>query len=89
MQAIVTRFHGPTNSRGSRVTARTDAGRLTVQWDYALGQGTHAKAAKALATRLGWDGEFHEGWLPGTRGDRVFVLVLPGDAPTFTVQEAQ
>lgn len=36
MQAITTKFHGPTDSRGSRVTARCQARRMTCGWDHAL-----------------------------------------------------
>lgn len=30
MQAIETRYHGPTNTRGARVSARCEAGRITL-----------------------------------------------------------
>ena len=32
-QAIQTTYHGPTNMRGSRVSARAEAGRVTLEWD--------------------------------------------------------
>jgi len=55
LQAIVTRYHGPTNYKGSRVSARADAGRIILPWDYALNvDENHAAAAHALADRLGW-----------------------------------
>lgn len=74
-QAITTRFHGPTNSRESRITARAAAGRVTVHYDHGLNQRTnHAVAAKALAEKCGWSGMWCSGGLPDGRGD-VFVLV--------------
>lgn len=67
-QAIITKFMGPTNSRGARVKATADAGSVTVGWDYALNiEGNHTAAAKALAMKLGWDGlSWFGGGLPGS-----------------------
>lgn len=74
-QAITTRFHGPTNSRGSRITARAAAGSVTVHYEHGLSQmANHAVAAKALAEKFGWSGLWCSGGLPDGRGD-VFVLV--------------
>jgi hypothetical protein len=65
--AIETRFHGPTNTRPARVSARCDAGRIVLPWDYALGgDGNHKAAAVALATRLGWSADMIGGSLPGS-----------------------
>lgn len=64
-QAIQTRFLGPTNTRGARVVARADAGRITVSWDYSQSiDENHRRAALALAERLGWKGPWHGGSLP-------------------------
>ena len=61
-QAITTKFIGPTNARGARVKAVCEAGSITVNWDYAIGQdGNHDAAAKALAVKLGWDGAWFGG----------------------------
>lgn len=55
MQAIRTRYHGPTNTRGSRITASCEADKLTVPYDHALDIGeNHRAAALALAEKLGW-----------------------------------
>jgi hypothetical protein len=55
LQAIVTKYHGPTNHKGSRISARADAGRIMMSYDHALGiSENHAAAAQALAERLGW-----------------------------------
>lgn len=76
-QAIVTKFLGPTNVRGSRVKATCDADSLTVNWDHSLGiEDNHRKAAEALQHKLGWDTEFygalHMGGLPGSGYAFVF-----------------
>jgi hypothetical protein len=66
-QAIVTKFHGPTNHRGARVKATADAGSVTVSWDYALGIAeNHLAAAVALANKHGWPTNLVGGSLPGS-----------------------
>lgn len=55
LQAIQTKYLGPTNNRGSRVKATAAAGSVTVSWDYALNQcDNHRAAAKALCDKLRW-----------------------------------
>ena len=73
MQAIVTKFIAPSNVKGSRIKATCQAGSATLQWDHALDPyGNHLTAAKALATKYGWDyGEWIGAELPG--GATVWV----------------
>ena len=72
MQAILTRFRGPTNSHASRIIASCDAGRITVSSAYSGDE--HARAALMLADKLGWGGTWAKGGLPnGT--DCCFVCV--------------
>lgn len=55
MQAIRTRYHGPTNVRGSRFSAQCEAGRIYVPYDHSLSLSeNHAAAARALADKLDW-----------------------------------
>lgn len=71
-QAIVTRYHGPTNTRGSRISATAEAGRIYVAYDYALdATENHAAAARAFAAKWGWSGEWKGG---GTNDFNVWVL---------------
>lgn len=60
MQAIRTKYHGPTNTRGSRISAKCGAGSISVSYDYALNiDGNHRAACDALVKKLGWDtGEY-------------------------------
>ena len=54
MIALATTFHGPTNHRGARVSARSLSKRATIPWRYELDvEANHALAASALADRLG------------------------------------
>ena len=72
-QAIVTKYHGPTNYRPARVSAKADAGRLVRTYDYALNpDGNHQAAAQALAERLGWT--------PAKGYPALAGGALPGDA---------
>jgi hypothetical protein len=77
MQAIQTKYLGPTNHRGSRVKAWCDAGKIIVSWDYALNAWeNHQKAAVALAEQLQWPGLYVGGALPN--GDYAFVMTEAG-----------
>lgn len=74
-QAIVTKYIGPTNFRGSRVKAWCEAGSVTLSWDDALDvNGNHTAAARRLATQLGWAGHYVGGGLPTKQGN-CYVLV--------------
>ncbi len=76
MQAIQTTYHGPTNTRGARIVARCDAGRLSVPWDYSVdGPLNHYQAAYALARKLGWIDSLRieSGALPSGAYAHVFV----------------
>lgn len=54
-QAILTKYLGPTDHRGSRVVARAQAGKVTVPWDYSIDTAdNHAAAAKALCSKFDW-----------------------------------
>ena len=57
MIAIETRYHGPTNTKGSRITATANGNRLTIGVDNAVSvEDNHAWAARELARKLGWKG---------------------------------
>ena len=87
MQAIETRYHGPTDTKDARITVRADAGRMTVPWDHRLDvAGNHCAAARALATRLGWSGRWTGGSLPGAHGGYAFVCSDRRAVDAFTVR---
>jgi hypothetical protein len=55
MQAIQTKYFGPTNTKGSRIKATCATGSLTIPYPHGLeGQPAHRKAAEALVAKLGW-----------------------------------
>ena len=73
MKAIETRFHGPTNVRGSRFSATdSDNNRVTVSSDHALNSDeNHRAAAEALKAKMGWKGEIIGG---STKRGMVWVF---------------
>jgi hypothetical protein len=87
MQAIETKYLGPTDHRGSRVKATAEAGSLTISWDDALDvRENHARAALEAIRRWGWSGR----WVGGSLAGRGYAFVCvpgsrkPGD-PTAEV----
>lgn len=70
MQAIITKYLGPTNHRGSRIKATAYAGSVTVPFDYSLDTvERHRAAAMALAAKYGWrEGAWTYGEMPDGSG---------------------
>ena len=83
MQTIETRFHGPTNHRGSRIIARaSDApGSVTLDVDHLSSlEDNHVSAALQLAEKLDWRGR----WFGG-HTNRGMVWVMATDEDKFTI----
>jgi hypothetical protein len=78
VQAITTRYLGPTNTRGGRIKAKAWAKSLTVEYDHALNvEDNHREAAEALIAKLDWakvGGVWHQGGHPDGSG-YCFVCV--------------
>ena len=74
MKAILARYLGPTDYRGSRIVATAEGGhRLTISYPYELsGEAVYRAAAEALRDRAGWAGKLDGGQLPN--GDYAFVF---------------
>ena len=58
MKAIKTRYLGPTNVKGARISATaTGSCRIIISWNYALdAKPNHEAAAKALCDKYNWQG---------------------------------
>jgi hypothetical protein len=56
MKAIRTHYSGPTDTRGSRITADDgDGNRISISYPYELsGEAVHRKAAEALCEKMQW-----------------------------------
>ena len=76
MQAIITKYLCPTNTKGSRIKASCAAGSVTIDYPHELsGMDCHAKAAYALLAKMHWDCKLMGGQLPNQ--DYAFVMVDP------------
>jgi hypothetical protein len=76
MQAIQTRFLGPTNNRGARVKAYSEGfpRGVIVEWDYAEGiEDNHRRAVEAFVMAKEWHGLWVMGGAPG--GGTVWVCI--------------
>ncbi len=80
--AIQTRYHGPTETQGSRITATARGMKITVPYDHALsGTAVHLAAARALLREHGlpedavnpepYDGTVQSGWIFTVDGGQV------------------
>ena len=79
MQAITTKYLGPTDYRGARIKATCQAGSVTVPFPYE--DSDHDAAARALIAKLGWGGQWVSGGLPDGRGDAYVCLPGQWDGP--------
>lgn len=65
MKAIITKYKGPTNTRGSRIYAHDgDGNRVSIPYPYELsGEEVHKAAAVALCNKMGWSTDLLGGGL--------------------------
>ena len=74
-QAIVTKYHGPTNTRAARVSARCDAATIFLTWDNKFDvDDNHTIAARTLAHKLGWP---HSKMVGGGLPSGGYAFVFP------------
>lgn len=73
MKAIRTRYHGPSNVKGSRISATDgDRNKIVQSYDSALNsEDAHRKAAYALRDKMKWKGELIGG---GFQNDMYWVF---------------
>ncbi len=73
MKAIITKYHGPSNVKGSRISARAE-GCPTRYYDYDdSARSAHLEAAQAYRNERGWSGAMVGGGLPDGRWAWCFV----------------
>lgn len=100
MQAIRTKFIGPTNTRPARVKAECERGNLAVEWAQGLGvDSNHRRAAQMLLAKFAAEdaekygktmGDHHWGeFVSGTLTDGCGVHVLIGRLGAVVVQRAE
>lgn len=80
MQAIETKFLGPTNTKGARIKASAQSGSVTIPFEYGTStDGRHDLAVIALVNKLGWWGV----WARGGKADgtgNVYVCISRPDS---------
>lgn len=78
LQAIRTRYLGPTNYKPGRIVASAPAGKVTLEYDHALrnADANHRRAAEALAERYGWTGERYGPLVAGGLDNKGNVYVF-------------
>src|SRR5690606_28414587 len=86
MRTIRTKFHGPTNARGARISARdTDGNRVSIPYphDAKRGEGAHSRAALELCHKMGWKGQL----IGGALDSSGFVFVFQDERDTYDADE--
>ena len=72
--AIITRYHGPTNTRGARISADAGMGRrCSIPYDHAA-YNPHDVAALALCAKMGWEGDLTRSGAPDGHGN-VYTFI--------------
>ncbi len=82
MLTITTKYHGPTNTRGARISAQAGDLKVTIPYPHELsGAACHAEAVKALIAKHAFlkPGVYTVGEL-----DRGYAFV-PSSAPSFDI----
>lgn len=82
LQAIQTKFLGPTSQRGGRIKATCQARTVVVPWDHGMNpEANHKAAAMVCALQCGWSGTWHGGF--NAEGEGVFVCEFGSAAFTL------
>ena len=72
MQAVQTKYLGPSNSHGSRIIAKCATKRIIVARDYSTNiEDDHRRVARKLILQMGWTGRWIQGCLP----DETYAFV--------------
>ena len=86
MKAIITQYHGPSNTKGSRVTASdSDGNRISVEVEnHKCVHDAHVEAVLKLCRKMDWNGCLVEGSLGKSN---VWVWLQSPDAVLKTWEE--
>ncbi len=80
MKAILTKYHGPGNVRGSRISATDSDGHrvsIKLESEWSMDE-AHQIAARTLCAKMGWTGRLVSG---GLGHNQVHVWVRPDGMP--------
>ena len=90
MQGIITKYHGPTDARGARISETSAGGvRIYRPHDDSINrEENHREAARQLCAKLGWSGQMIGGTIPGGGVAWVFADAPDADS-TFTMRNEE
>ena len=78
MQAIRTRYHSVSNTRGSYMSAKCEAGSIRMSYQHGIGtDGNHEAAMKILRKQMNWDTSEHSKMHSGSFGNDCYWIFLP------------
>lgn len=84
MQAVKTKYYGPTNCRGSKIIASCEAGKIQMPYRHELNiDENHRAACVALIKKLWWDSGYYSHMVGGQHGD-AFYWVFSGNCSPST-----
>jgi hypothetical protein len=89
MKTIMTKYHGPTNTRGSRISASDGDTTVSIPYPHELsGNAVHIAALRAFCEKLNWTGTLIGGY---TKTGMVFIFqsVLGYAAPVVRVERVK
>lgn len=89
MQAITTKYLGPTNTKPSRIVGRAGGVCVTMSPSDStrmLHEDIHSACAKAVAEKLGWSGHWVGCWV---KPIGWIWISVEGNGDTFTVEKGE
>lgn len=91
MKAILTKYHGPTNTRGSRYSAYDGDNRISLSADDALNsEQNHDAAALALCKKLKWGCSRYTTLVRGgLKTGNVYVWDVPSERVTVPLEHVE
>lgn len=73
MQAIRTRYYGPNNTRGSRIVASCEAGRVSMGYRSELNtEENHRAACELMVRKMGWNTKHYGDMVGGMFGNDYY-----------------
>lgn len=77
MQAIRTKYIGPTDTRGGRIAATCQAGRIVMGYDHSVSsEQAHRAVAEALVAKLCWNTDYYGPLVGGCLPDGSYAWVF-------------
>ena len=83
MQAIRTKYYGPTNTTGSCIRAKCEAGSIRMPYRHEMNyEGNHIAACELLLKKLGWNTSHYSYMRGGQFGNDYYWVFVEGSPAT-------